>query len=150
MEKLKKLLNRETILYIVFGVATTVVNYIVFHILYNVLWYQNHSLAANAAAFVAAVIFAFVVNKLFVFESRCWDADTLKREIPSFLGARIGSFGIEEAGLFLAEKVFKLGGVIAISIGGTAFDWITVVKVALAFVVVALNYVFCKLFVFKK
>ena len=150
MEKLKKLLNRETILYIVFGVATTVVNYIVFHLLYNVLWHQNHSLAANAAAFVAAVIFAFVVNKLFVFESRSWDAATLKREIPSFLGARIGSFGIEEAGLFLAEKVFKLGGVVAVTIGGTAFDWITVVKIALAFVVVALNYVFCKLFVFKK
>ena len=150
MDKLKKLLNRETILYIVFGVATTVVNYIVFHLLYNVLWHQNHSLAANAAAFVAAVVFAFVVNKLFVFESRSWDAATLKREIPSFLGARIGSFGIEEAGLFLAEKVFKLGGGIAITLGGTAFDWITVVKIALAFVVVALNYVFCKLFVFKK
>ena len=150
MDKLKKILNRETILYIVFGVATTVVNYIVFHLLYNVLWSQSHSLAANAAAFVAAVIFAFVVNKLFVFESRSWDAATLKREIPSFLGARIGSFGIEEAGLFLAEKVFRLGGVIAITIGGTAFDWITVVKIALAFVVVALNYVFCKLFIFKK
>ena len=150
MDKLKKLLNRETILYIIFGVATTVVNYIVFHLLYNVLWHQNHSLAANAAAFVAAVIFAFVVNKLFVFESRSWDAATLKREIPSFLGARIGSFGIEEAGLFLAEKVFRLGGVIAITLGGTAFDWITVVKIALSFVVVALNYVFCKLFVFKK
>ena len=150
MDKLKKLLNRETILYIIFGVATTVVNYIVFHLLYNVLWHQNHSLAANAAAFVAAVIFAFVVNKLFVFESRSWDAATLKREIPSFLGARIGSFGIEEAGLFLAEKVFKLGGIIAITLGGTAFDWITVVKITLAFVVVALNYVFCKLFVFKK
>ena len=150
MDKLKKLLNRETILYIVFGVATTVVNYIVFHLLYNVLWYQRHSLAANAAAFVVAVIFAFVVNKLFVFESRSWDAATLKREIPSFLGARIGSFGIEEASLFLAEKVFKLGGIIAITLGGTAFDWITVVKIALAFVVVALNYVFCKLFVFKK
>ena len=149
MDKLKKLLNRETILYIIFGVATTVVNYIVFHLLYNVLWHQNHSLAANAAAFVAAVIFAFVVNKCFVFESRSWDAATLKREIPSFLGARIGSFGIEEAGLFLAEKVFRLGGVIAITLGGTAFDWITVVKIALSFVVVALNYVFCKLFVFK-
>ena len=150
MEKLKKLLNRETILYIIFGVATTVVNYIVFHLLYNVLWHQNHSLAANAAAFVAAVVFAFVVNKLFVFESKSWSMDTLKREIPSFLAARIGSFGIEEAGLFLAEKVLKLGGVIAITLGGVDLDWITVVKVALAFVVVALNYVFCKLFIFKK
>ena len=150
MKKLKKLLNRETILYIVFGVATTVVNYIVFHLLYNVFWHQSRSLAANAAAFVAAVIFAFVVNKCFVFESKSWSAATLKREIPSFLAGRIGSFGIEEAGLFLAEKVFKLGGVIAITVGGTELDWITVIKVALAFVVVALNYVFCKLLVFKK
>ena len=150
MDRVKKLLNRETILYIVFGVATTVVNYVVFHLLYNVLWNQENSLIANAAAFVVAVIFAFVVNKLFVFESKSWNAATLKREVPSFLAARIGSFGIEEAGLFLAEKVFKLGGVIAITLGGTELDWITVIKVALAFIVVALNYVFCKLFVFKK
>lgn len=150
MDKLKKLLNRETILYIVFGVATTVVNYIVFFLLYNVLWQQHNSLMANAGAFVAAVIFAFVVNKLFVFESKSWSMDTLKREVPSFMAARIGSFGIEELGLFLAEKVFKLGGVIAITLGTTELDWITVIKVALAFVVVALNYVFCKLFVFKK
>ena len=150
MDKLKKLLNRETILYIVFGVATTAVNYIVFHVLYNVLWHQRSSLVANAAAFVAAVIFAFVVNKLFVFESKSWSGKTLKREIPSFLAARIGSFGIEEAGLFLAEKVLKLGGIIAVTVGSLSLDWITVIKVALAFVVVALNYVFCKLIVFKK
>ena len=150
MDKIKKILNRETVLYIIFGVATTVVNYVVFYLLYNVLWSQSRSLEANAAAFVAAVIFAFVVNKLFVFESKSWSMDTLKREIPSFLAARIGSFGIEEAGLFLCEKVLKLGGVIAITLGGVALDWITVVKVALAFVVVALNYVFCKLFIFRK
>ena len=148
IELLKK--YKSIILYIIFGVATTLVNYVVFHLLYNVLWQQQRSLTANAAAFAAAVIFAFVVNKLFVFESRAWNADTLKREIPSFLAGRIGSFGIEEAGLFLAEKVFKLGGVVAITVGGTELDWITVIKVALAFVVVALNYVFCKLFVFKK
>ena len=150
MDKLKKLLNRETILYIIFGVATTVVNYVVFYLLYNVLWNQSRSLIANAAAFVAAVIFAFVVNKLFVFESKSWNAATLKREIPSFLAARIGSFGIEEAGLFLAEKVLKLGGIVAITVAGVALDWITVIKVMLAFVVVALNYVFCKLYIFKK
>lgn len=150
MDKIKKILNRETVLYIIFGVATTAVNYVVFYLLYNVLWNQSRSLEANAAAFAAAVIFAFVVNKLFVFESKSWSVDTLKREIPSFLAARIGSFGIEEAGLFLCEKVLKLGGVIAITLGGVALDWITVAKVALAFVVVALNYVFCKLFIFKK
>ena len=122
MDKLKKLLNRETVLYIVFGVATTVVNYVVFYLLYSVLWNQRNSLTANAAAFVAAVVFAFVVNKLFVFESKSWSAATLKREIPSFLAARIGSFGIEEAGLFLAEKVLKLGGVVAITLGTVVLD----------------------------
>ena len=150
MDKLKKLLNRETVLYIVFGVATTVVNYVVFHLLYNVLWGQRSSLAANAAAFVAAVIFAFVVNKLFVFESKSWSLSTLKREIPSFLAGRIGSFGIEEAGLFFCEKILNLGGVIAITLGTLSLDWITIVKIALSFIVVILNYVFCKLFVFKK
>ena len=150
MEKLKKLLNRETVLYIIFGVATTVVNYVVFHFLYNILWQQRSSLLANAGAFAAAVIFAFVVNKMFVFESKSWGMATLKKEIPSFLAGRIGSFGIEEAGLFLAEKVLKLGGVVALTLGNTALDWITVIKVALSFLVVILNYVFCKLFVFKK
>ncbi len=150
MDKIKKLLSRETILYIVFGVATTVVNYVVFHLIYNVLWQQENSLIANAAAFVVAVIFAFVVNKMFVFESKSWRMDALKREVPSFLAGRIGSFGIEEAGLFLCEKVLNLGGVIAFTVAGTDFDWITIVKLALSFAVVVLNYVFCKLFVFKK
>ena len=150
MDKLKKLLNRETVLYLIFGVATTVVNYVVFHLLYNVLWRQENSLSANAVAFVAAVIFAFVVNKMFVFESKSWSLETLKKEVPSFLAARIGSFGIEEAGLFLAEKVLKLGGVVALTVAGMSFDWITVIKIVLAFVVVVLNYVFCKLFIFKK
>lgn len=150
MDRLKKLLNRETILYIIFGAATTVVNYTVFHLLYNLLWNREHSLLANAVAFVAAVIFAFVVNKMFVFESKSWRMDALKREVPSFLAGRVGSFGIEEASLFLCEKVFRLGGVIAFTIGGESFDWITIVKVALSFVVVIVNYVFCKLFVFKK
>ncbi len=147
---MKKLLNKETILYIVFGVATTAVNYVVFFALYNVLWKQQNSLLANAAAFVAAVVFAFVVNKMYVFESKSWSAEALKREVPSFLAGRVGSFGIEEAGLFLAERVFCLGGVTAITLGQTAIDWITIVKLALAFVIVALNYVFCKLFVFQK
>ena len=150
MDKLKKLLNRETILYIVFGVATTAVNYVVFFLLYNVLWNQRSSLMANAAAFVVAVTFAFFVNKIFVFESKSWSPEVLKKEIPSFLAARIGSFGIEEVGLFLAERVLHLGGVTAITIGATTLDWITIVKLALAFVVIALNYVFCKLLVFRK
>ena len=150
MNKLKKLLNRETILYLVFGVATTVVNYIVFYLFYEIAFGRDNSLAANCIAFVAAVIFAFVVNKMFVFESKSWGFEALRKEIPSFLVGRVGSFLIEEAGLFLCETVWQLNGVILLSAAGIELDGISVAKIALSVIVVILNYVFCKWFVFKK
>ena len=150
MDKLKKLLNRETILYLVFGVATTVVNYIVFWLVYDVLLGRQGSLVANFVAFAAAVVFAFVVNKMYVFESKSWGMDALRREIPSFLASRIGSFLIEEAGLFLCEKVLRLNGVVLMEIFDISLDGITLAKLALSVIVVLLNYVFCKWFVFKK
>ena len=150
MEKLKKLLNRENVLYLVFGVATTAVNYIVFWLIYDVAFGKQHSLAANTAAFVAAVIFAFVVNKMYVFERKSWAMDALKREVPSFLASRVGSFLIEETGLFLCEGVLKLNGVILFNMMGIEVDGITAAKLLLSVAVVILNYVFCKFFVFKK
>lgn len=150
MDKLKKILNRETILYLIFGVATTVVNYVVFYMMYELLFGRENSLVANAIAFVAAVIFAFIVNKMFVFESKSWSWTVLRKEIPAFLSGRIASFLIEEAGLFLCEKVLKLGGIVAFAFAGISVDWITVAKLALSVIVVILNYIFCKLFVFKK
>ena len=147
---MKKLLNRETIMYLIFGVATTVVNYVVFWLIYDLICGKDHSLLANGAAFVAAVIFAFVVNKMYVFESRSWTAEALKREVPAFLASRIGSFLVEEAGLFVCEYVLKLNGVILMEYAGIQVDGITAAKLALSVIVVILNYVFCKWFVFKK
>jgi putative flippase GtrA len=150
MDKLKRLLNRETILYLVFGVATTLVNYIVFYLCYEVLYGRDNSLIANAVAFVAAVIFAFVVNKTFVFESKHWTMDVLRKEVPPFLAARVGSFLVEEAGLFLCEEVMQLGNVVMLIVGEVELTGVTIAKIGLSFIVVVLNYVFCKFFVFKK
>ena len=150
MDRLKKLLNKETIMYLVFGVATTLVNYIVFFLCYELVLGQENSPGANAVAFVVAVIFAFVVNKLFVFESKRWSLEVLKKEIPPFLAARLGSFLIEEAGLFLCEDVWDLGHVAILTVGDLELTGVAVAKLLLSVVVVVLNYVFCKLFVFKK
>ena len=150
MDRLKKLLNRETGMYLVFGVATTLVNYIVFFLCYELAFGRDNSLAANAIAFIAAVVFAFVVNKAYVFESKSWSLNVLKKEIPPFLAARVGSFLIEEAGLFLCEDVWDLGNVIAVRVGELELTGVTVAKLLLSVVVVILNYVFCKLFIFKK
>lgn len=150
MDKLKKLLNRETISYLFFGVMTTAVNYVVFWLIYELLMGREGSLVANAIAFVAAVIFAFVVNKLFVFESKSWAFSVLAKEIPPFIASRIASFGIEELGLFLSESVFNWNEVTVLTLGSMTVDGVTAAKLALSVIVVILNYVFCKWFVFKK
>ena len=150
MDRLRKLLNRETVLYLVFGVATTLVNYIVFFLSYALIYGRDNSPAANAIAFAAAVVFAFVVNKIFVFESKSWNMDALRKEVPPFLAARVGSFLIEEAGLFLCEDVWKMGDAVMLAIGDIQLTGVTIAKLGLSVAVVVLNYVFCKFFVFKK
>ena len=63
---MKKIINRETILYLVFGVLTTLVNYAVFWVGIR-LFTDKYTLLINAVAFVVAAAFAYVTNKLFVF-----------------------------------------------------------------------------------
>lgn len=150
MDRLKKLLNRETVSYLIFGVLTTVVNYVVFHFMYTAVLGGKGSLLANFVAWVAAVVFAYVVNKLFVFESKSWAWEVLVREIPAFVAARVASFGIEELGLFISEGLLKLNEVIVFSAGGFVLDGVTVSKLALSVIVVVLNYFFSKWFIFKK
>ena len=71
MKKIKSLLlkNKEVIMYLIFGVLTTVVNWIVYSLTVNSL----SMTVSNILAWFAAVIFAFFTNKLFVFESLSWN-----------------------------------------------------------------------------
>lgn len=67
-----KLVNRETVSYVVFGVLTTVVNIVVYQLCYTALPLGDvaRNAVSNTAAFILALIFAYVVNKLFVFQSK--------------------------------------------------------------------------------
>lgn len=145
MKKLfAKLLNRETILYLIFGVLSTIVNYVVFWLM-NLLLGEDLALFNNAVAFVAAVTFAYITNKLFVFESKSWSVAILRHEIPTFLGARLFSFGIEELLLWISKDVIHVSRYEVLGVGG-----LMVAKILISVVVVILNYVFSKLIVFKK
>ena len=149
MKKLfQKLFNRETILYLVFGVLTTLVNFVVFWLM-NKLLGEELALFNNAVAFVAAVAFAYITNTLCVFESRSWSAEVLRREIPSFIGARLFSFGLEELLLWLSTDVLNVTRYkwefFGIAIGG-----LIIAKILISVLVVILNYVFSKLYIFKK
>lgn len=140
---IKKLFNKETITYIIFGVLTTAVNYLVFFAGVKIFGEKYH-LIINAIAFVLAAAFAYVTNKLFVFESKSWAWSVLRREIPSFLSARIGSFLFEEAGLFVFVDLLHVGKYSLFGVSG-----VMITKLALAVVVVAVNYVLSKFLIFK-
>lgn len=91
---IRKVLNRETVLYIAVGVLTTLVDYLVFALVNELLKtggmnVTDSSSAATAAAWAAAVIFAYFTNKIYVFESKDWQAGTLVREVLQFFGARV-------------------------------------------------------------
>ena len=137
----RRFINRETMLYLVFGVLTTAVNYAVFWMLFCIFG-EDGALLINAAAFLCAVTFAYVTNKLFVFESKSWAWSVIKKEIPVFLGARIFTFVLEELGLWL----YAASGADWALLG---MDGTLIAKALLTVVVIVLNYVFSKLFIFK-
>ena len=135
-------INHETIMYLIFGVLTTLVNYAVFWVGLK-LFGEKHTLVINVVCFIAAATFAYVTNKLFVFESRSWAWAVLAKEVPSFFGARIFSFLLEEAGLWLAKDNLHAGKYKLFGING-----IMIAKIVLSVLVVVLNYIFSKLFIF--
>lgn len=135
MTGIKTLFTRykELILYVVFGGLTTLVNFVLYFGLTKGI-HVNY-LAANTIAWVGAVIFAFVTNKFYVFEAHEKTAQTVAREFILFTGSRFLSFLIETGLLFVGVSLLK------------APDG--PVKIAVAVIVVILNYFFTK-FVFKK
>lgn len=139
---------KEIITYIIFGVLTTLVNFLVFWIFTKLLGEELY-LVNNAVAWVAGVVFAFVTNKLFVFESKSWQRKIIAKEIPEFLGARIFSFLVEEGGMLLFISVLGLGEK-SLSILGFTITGQFIVKILLAVIVVVLNYIFSKFIIFRK
>ena len=136
MEKLKTLLARyrDIIVYLVFGVLTTVVNYIIYLPCYNVLGLSGS--ISNAIAWVGAVAFAYLTNKPFVFRSHDWSARTVIPELTKFVGCRVGSGVLETAIIFLTVDLLGWNG--------------NVIKLLTSVLVVVLNYIGSKLLVFKK
>lgn len=140
----KALFNKETITYIIFGVLTTAVNYAVFGV--GIEWFgEEYHLLINAVAFVLSAAFAYVTNKIFVFESKSWKLKVLAKEIPSFFSARLASFFFEEAGLLLFVDILKVGEKEIFGVSG-----VMIVKLFLAVIVVIVNYILSKFLIFKK
>ncbi len=150
MNKIKELIikYKELLTYLIFGVLTTLVNLATFWIFTEILGEELY-LINNTIAWVAGVIFAFVTNKLFVFESKSWQGKIAVKEFVEFVGARIFSFGVEEGGLWLFVDLLGFDEKSLTILGFTITGQI-IAKLALAVIVVILNYFFSKFIIFKK
>lgn len=146
METLKSLFlkYKEILSYLFFGVLTTAVNWLAFSLFVKGLGMTDGIAynVANVLSWVLAVLFAFVTNKLFVFESKTWKPATALREFFSFVGARLTTGAIEWVGVpFLTNH--GLGA----PLFGVKGLW---AKISVSFLVVILNYVFSKFLIFTK
>ncbi len=124
---------RDTALYLVFGVVTTVVNVAVYHVCYAMLGVPN--IPSTVIAWVLSVAVAYITNKLWVFRSPSFAPAVLWPELGKFVAAR-GLTGVLDLGIMYVG-VDLLGG------PGTAL------KLGSTVLVVVLNYVFSKWLIFK-
>ena len=167
MKKIKALIEKykELISYLFFGFATTVINWIVYAVMVRLLAVDLSSIEstdnvfnsllhgesgsnitklfiANVIAWVVAVIFAFITNKLWVFNSKSWKPKTALKEFWEFVAARLATGSLEWFGI----PALVVAGMTASFLGIEGFWAKAVVSVA----VIVLNYVFSKLIIFRK
>lgn len=134
IEKIKVKLTKEIIMYLIFGTLTTLLNFLVFQYCSKII--NLNVLMANIIAWVAGVIFAFITNKLFVFESKSKESKTIFKELTTFTTSRLLTLGLEEIMIFVFITKMGLNS--------------TIIKLIAQFLVVVSNYMLSKIFVFKK
>lgn len=138
MKKIWKLYKKyeEIINYLIVGGLTTVVSLIVYY--GCVLTFLDPKNAfelqiANVISWIISVAFAYITNRIFVFKSK---NKNYFKEIVSFVGARIATLFMDMFTMFLLVTVLNGNDKIA--------------KIISQIIVIVANYVFSKLFVFKK
>lgn len=132
LKKLIEKYSKETILYLIFGVATTGIDYVSAMLLYHT---GMNEVFANTIAWVIAVAFAYVTNKLFVFDSKPKKGKELTTEVAQFVGSRVFTLNIANVMIAMLSKL-KV--------------YFLISKLISNVIVIILNYILSKYFVFKK
>ena len=133
--------NREMLMYLFFGVMTTAVSFVTAGIAKYLC--ENAGLGKSAVSnistvvsWICAVTFAYVTNRIWVFDSKVKGKKGILTEMVSFYGGRVFTLLVEMGMMWLGYSVMGIN------------YWVT--KIVANIVVLILNYVISKLFVFKK
>ena len=131
-DKFKELFN-----YIIVGALTTLVSLVSYFIFSRIMNIENtfYFILANTLSWILSVAFAYITNKIFVFESKAKNKEAVKEAIK-FVSSRVLTYLIDLALMFIFVKLIKFNNDIA--------------KLIVQFVVLVLNYILSKLLVFKK
>lgn len=124
----------EIINYLIVGVLTTLIS-IVIYAVFTKVFHVNYMIS-NVISWIGSVSFAYVTNKVFVFKSKCDNDMDVLIEIYQFFKYRVFSFIIDILLMYLFVELVNIDDMIA--------------KIIVQVIVIVLNYVFSKLFVFKK
>ena len=124
-------LDRELILYVVFGAFTFFVNLISYFFFANIL--NINYLVSNAIAWFLSVLFAYITNRTWVFESK---SPKILKEMSLFFGGRIFSGAVDMVLMYTFIDLLVFNDSIS--------------KIVVQIIVIVLNYVFSKLIVFKE
>ena len=125
---------RSFIAYGVFGVLTTVVNIVIYSFSYNTVGLSNT--LSNVIAWIIAVAFAYLTNKVWVFGSTSWKWEVLKKEVVAFISCRLATGILDIVIMYICVDVMHWNALL--------------MKIASNVLVIILNYIFSKLVIFKK
>ena len=149
MSKLNELWNRykEGIVYLFFGVLTTLVNIVVSYVC---VAFSVETFLSNVIANIAAMIFAYVTNRIWVFSSKNRGVAML-REAAEFFGARVVTMFFDS---FFMKALYDWTGwkdmAWAHQLFGLDIKWLyLLLKVVSNVIVIVLNYVASKLWIFR-
>lgn len=120
--------------YAVFGVLTTIVNIVVFNLCYEKAGMGN--ILSNICAWVMSVAFAYLTNKIWVFGSRSWKWEIVKKEAAAFVSCRLATGVMDIVIMYICVDLMHWPAML--------------MKILSNVLVIILNYVFSKLIIFKK
>lgn len=123
-------LEKELLSYVIFGVLTTIVNIIVF-LFFTKICNVNY-IISNILAWILSVLFAYITNRIWVFESK---NSNFFKEMALFFSGRLFSGAVDTGLMILFIDILTVGEVIS--------------KIIIQIIVVVLNYMISKLIVFK-
>lgn len=125
---------KEQINYIFFGALTTLVNFVSYFLSYKKFGISN--VPSNIIAWILSVVFAFIVNKLWVFESKSWRKEIAIKEFISFVSVRLFTGIFDTTIMYLGVDILKINEVL--------------VKITSNIIVLITNYIGSKVLIFRK